>query len=267
MVQYEKYHTKIIYIYKISGPTWNEHFELPDGWKSVSDIQVFKIFKVFSIRYHFEYIIKKHKIVTDNPPIRIYINKIENIITFKINKHYYLEVLTIETMKLLGRTKSKITKDENGKNVPRLEITEVVLVHCNIVNNHYQQDSRDYMCSPWIVWWINRLLDGKDYGFLSFAINMKKKIGKNIGQNWSNKYSQNLLDHAKKWAIDTLKAASKTAIQKTAEATGYFMGYKIADKITKVLRKSPKNIWDSVESEAENIGFERKIPKERYISP
>ena len=75
--------------------------------------------------------------MTDNPPIRIYINKIENIITFKINKHYYLEVLTIETMKLLGRTKSKITKDENGKNVPRLEITEVVLVHCNIVNNHY----------------------------------------------------------------------------------------------------------------------------------
>ena len=45
-------------------------------------------------------------------------------------------------MKLLGSTKSKITKDENGENVPHLEITEVVLIHCNIVNSDYQQDSR-----------------------------------------------------------------------------------------------------------------------------
>ena len=45
-------------------------------------------------------------------------------------------------MKLLGSTKSKITKDKNGENVPHLEITEVVLVHCDIVNNDYQQDSR-----------------------------------------------------------------------------------------------------------------------------
>ena len=74
--------------------------------------------------------------------IRIYINKIENRITFKIKTGYYLELLTPETMKLLGSTKSKITKDENGENVPHLEITEVVLVHCNIVNNDYQQDSR-----------------------------------------------------------------------------------------------------------------------------
>ena len=47
-----------------------------------------------------------------------------------------------ETIKLLGSTKNKITKDKIGQNVPYLEITEVVLVHCNIVNNHYQQDSR-----------------------------------------------------------------------------------------------------------------------------
>ena len=47
-----------------------------------------------------------------------------------------------ETMKLLGSTKSKITKDENGENVTCLEITEVVLIYCNIVNNDYQQDSR-----------------------------------------------------------------------------------------------------------------------------
>ena len=45
-------------------------------------------------------------------------------------------------MKLLGSTENKITKDKNGENVPHLEITEVVLVHCNMVNNDYQQDSR-----------------------------------------------------------------------------------------------------------------------------
>ena len=45
-------------------------------------------------------------------------------------------------MKLLGSTKNKITKDENGENVPHLEITEIVLIYCNIANNDYQQDSR-----------------------------------------------------------------------------------------------------------------------------
>ena len=69
-------------------------------------------------------------------------NKIENRITFKIKDGYSLELLTPETMKLLRSTKSKITEDKNGENVPHLEITEVVLVHCNIVNNDYRQDSR-----------------------------------------------------------------------------------------------------------------------------
>ena len=60
---------------------------------------------------------------------------------FKIKIRYYLELLTLETMKVLGNTKSKMNKNENGENVPHLEITEVVLVHCNIVNNNYQQNS------------------------------------------------------------------------------------------------------------------------------
>ena len=72
----------------------------------------------------------------------MYVNKIENRVTIKIRNGYALELLTPETMKLLGSTKNKITKDKNGKNVPHLEITEVVLVHCNIVINDYQQDSR-----------------------------------------------------------------------------------------------------------------------------
>ena len=88
------------------------------------------------------YLLKKHETIADNPSIKIYVNKKENRITFKIKTGYYLELLTAATMKLLGSTKSKITKDENGENVPHhLEIIEVLLVHCHIVNNDYQQDS------------------------------------------------------------------------------------------------------------------------------
>ena len=85
---------------------------------------------------------KKHGENIDKPLTQIYVNKIKNRITFKIKDGYSLQLLTPETMKLLGSTKNKITKDKNGENVPHLEITEVVLVHCNIVNNDYQQDSR-----------------------------------------------------------------------------------------------------------------------------
>ena len=90
------------------------------------------------IQDYFKYIIKKHDTVTDNPPIRIYANKIENIIIFKIKAKYYLEFVTLETMKLPRRTKNKITKDKNGENMPHFENNEVVLVHCNIVNKYYQ---------------------------------------------------------------------------------------------------------------------------------
>ena len=63
----------------------------------------------------------------------IYVNKIENGIMFKMKTGYYLELLTPESMKLLGSTKSKITKNKNCKNVAYIEITEEVLIHCNIV--------------------------------------------------------------------------------------------------------------------------------------
>ena len=74
------------------------------------------------------------------PSIKIYVNKIENSVTFKIKSGYYLELLTPETMKLLGSTESKITKDKNGENIPDLEIDKLVLIHCNLVNNNYQQN-------------------------------------------------------------------------------------------------------------------------------
>ena len=70
---------------------------------------------------------KKHKKVTDNPPIRTYVNKKENRIIFRIKTGYYLQLLTPETIKSLGSTKSKRAKDKNGKILPNLEIIEVLL--------------------------------------------------------------------------------------------------------------------------------------------
>ena len=117
--------------FKISTPTWSEKFELPDGSYSISDIQDY-----------FEYIFKKLGENIDKPSVQIYVNKFKNRATFKIKNGYSLEILTPETMKLLGSTENKTNKDKNGENVPHLEITEVVLVHWNNVNNDYQQDSR-----------------------------------------------------------------------------------------------------------------------------
>ena len=113
--------------FKISAPTWNETFDLPDGSYSISDIQDY-----------FEFIIKKHETLTENPSIQIYPNKIKNRIVFKIKTGYKLELLTLETMKLLGNTKKVVDKNKDGENVPKLESVEVVLVHCNLVKNDYQ---------------------------------------------------------------------------------------------------------------------------------
>ena len=99
---------------------------------------------IFYIRYSrlFWVYLKKHNQKINNPSIWIYVNKVENRITFKIKTGYYLDLLTPETMKLLWNSENKITKDRNGENVPYLEITEVALVYCNIVNNDYHQHSR-----------------------------------------------------------------------------------------------------------------------------
>ena len=113
-IYYTWENTKSSYNYhkfKISAPTWNDKFELPDGSYSVSDIQDY-----------FESISKKHNEKIDDQSIRLYVNKIENRITFKIKTGYYLELLTPETMKLLGITENEITKDKNGQNVRHFEI-------------------------------------------------------------------------------------------------------------------------------------------------
>ena len=105
------------YKFKISAPTWNDTFDLLDGSYSVSDIQDY-----------FEFIIRKHETLTENPPIKTYLNKIKNRIAFKIKIGYKLELLSLETMRLLGSEKK--------------ESVEVDLVHCNLVNNSYRKASK-----------------------------------------------------------------------------------------------------------------------------
>ena len=105
---------------KISAPTWND---------------TFNFYYVADIQDYFEFIIMKHETLTENPPVQIYEKKIKNRIVFKIKEGYKLQLLTPETMKLLGSTKNDVDKDKDGENIPKLESVEVVLVHCNLVKS------------------------------------------------------------------------------------------------------------------------------------
>ena len=118
--------------FKISAPTWNETFDLPD-----------ELYNIPKIQDYIEYIIKKHETIGETAPILIYVNTINNRIVFKIKTGYKLELLLKKTLKLLGSTEDTIDANKNSENVPRrLEYVEVVLVHCNLVNNSYQQHSK-----------------------------------------------------------------------------------------------------------------------------
>ena len=110
---------------------------MPDGSYSISDIQDY-----------FEFIIKKHETLAENPSIKIYPQKIKNRIVFKVKTGYKLKLLTPETLKLLGSTKKDVDKDKDGEDVPKLESVEVVLMHCNLVNNSYQQASKVFTFVP-----------------------------------------------------------------------------------------------------------------------
>ena len=89
--------------FKISAPTWNDKFDLPDASYSVSDIQDY-----------FEYIIETHETIEDNPPVQINVDKVKNRIIFKIKTGYKLELLTEETTQLLGSPKSDINISSNN---------------------------------------------------------------------------------------------------------------------------------------------------------
>ena len=90
--------------FKISAPTWNDEFDLPNGSYSIAHIQDY-----------FEFIMKKHETLTGNPTIQIYPTKIKNNIAFKIKTGgYKLKLLSRETMKLLGSAKKDADKDKDG---------------------------------------------------------------------------------------------------------------------------------------------------------
>ena len=123
--------------FKISAPTWNDKFDLPDGSYSFEDIQEY-----------FEFIIKKHDTSAENPPVQIYPNKIKNRIVFNIKTGYKLKLSSSETMKLLGSTKKDVDQDKDWEDVIKLESVEVVLMHCNLVKNYYQQASKVFTFVP-----------------------------------------------------------------------------------------------------------------------
>ena len=125
MEKYKKSHAKII----------NLKYQLQHGMNNLNYQMDHILYQIFKISLNIS--LKKHETVTHNPSIMIYVNKIENKITFEIKTGYYLELLTPETMKLLESTKSKVTKNESSENIPNLEITDVILVHCNIVTHNY----------------------------------------------------------------------------------------------------------------------------------
>ena len=117
--------------FKISAPTWNDTFDVRDGSYSIAALQ-----------NYFEYIIKKHETIAEVSPVLIYVNEINNRIVFKIKSGYKLELLSKETMRLLGSSSDTIDDDKNSELVPKIESVDLVLIHCNVVNNSYQQASK-----------------------------------------------------------------------------------------------------------------------------
>ena len=91
---------------------------------------------------YFEYIIKKHETITTTSPVLIYANLTSNRIVFKIKTGYKLELLSKETMRLLGSTTNTTDKEKNSELVPKLESVDLALMHCNLVNNTYQKASK-----------------------------------------------------------------------------------------------------------------------------
>ena len=120
--------------FRLSGPTWSEDVTIPDGSYEISQIQ----------NYFLDEVIKKHESnfkSNEQSPFLIHANRILDRVSFRIKTAYKLELLTNETMRLLGDG-PKIDTTKNGENVPKLEIVRNVLVCCNLVENVYVQDSK-----------------------------------------------------------------------------------------------------------------------------
>ena len=113
---------------KIYAPTQNDEFDLAEGSYFVSGIQDY-----------FEYIIENRNTIANNTPVQIYVNKTKNRVVFKIKLGCKLELLSLETIKLLGSTKNDVDQDKDGENVLRLQPIEDFLVSQSLVNNNYYQ--------------------------------------------------------------------------------------------------------------------------------
>ena len=116
--------------FKITAPSWSKEFELPEGSYSIGDIDAY-----------FKYIVEKHTKYHEGD-IEIYANKTKNRVTFKMADRVTLELMSPETQKFLVVSKRVLTGEVNGDKVPQLETVQTVLVHCNLVDNDYQHDSR-----------------------------------------------------------------------------------------------------------------------------
>ena len=230
---------------------------------------------ISDIQDYFEYLIKKHDAIGDNSPVQISVNKIKNRIVFKIKTGYKLELLSPETMKLLGSAKKDVDKEKDGEDVPKLESVEIVLLHCNLVNSSYQQASKVLFTfvitkkfgqlitiSPhkltalkttkaefqsiqlWFTDQNNIPLEIEDSVNITLIIDQTlqtqpkyRKYVKRYGfflfaRKFGDKYGKKLMDTAARTRIDAAKTSSKWVVKKAAEATGYLIGNKIADKIT-----------------------------------
>ena len=106
---------------------------------SLNYLMVLILCQIFNIISNIS--LKKRETLTTIPPIHVYINRINNILVFKIKYGYKPQSKTPETMKLFGSTTKLIDKTKNGEKVPSLEVAEAVLVQCNLVDNQYQQKS------------------------------------------------------------------------------------------------------------------------------
>ena len=101
--------------FKILAPTWNDTFDVPDS-----------SYLIAALQNYFEYIIKKHETMAEVYPVLIYVNEINNRIVFKIKSGYKLELLSKETMRLLGSPTDTINGDKDSELVPKLESVDLV---------------------------------------------------------------------------------------------------------------------------------------------
>ena len=102
----------------------------------MSLIYLMDLYFIAQMQYYFEHIVKKHEATANNPSIQINGNRVKNRI------YIYIYITIINTRNCWGSTVQSVDKDNNGEHVPKLESIELALVHCNLVNNGYQQASK-----------------------------------------------------------------------------------------------------------------------------